>query len=89
MGVITSYDALADILESIEKFLHCLRIYTVAPHSTPAVDERVVELMVYLISTLALVTRRLKKRRSRESFLASMLRYSSRRSQMCEEFLWG
>jgi len=35
----------------------------------PAVDEIVVKLMVELISTLALVTRKLKKRRLRESFL--------------------
>ena len=46
----------------------------------PAVDEIVVKLMVELISTLALVTRNLKKRRSRESFIANMLPYSTRRS---------
>jgi len=48
----------------------------------PAVDEIVVKLMVELISTLALVARKLKKRRSREFFLANMLLYSARRSQM-------
>jgi len=42
-----------------------------AHHSTPTVDGIVVGLMVELISTLALVTRRLKKRRWRESFLAA------------------
>jgi len=42
-----------------------------------AVDEIVVKLIVELISTLALVTRKLKKRRLRESFLANMLLYST------------
>jgi len=55
----------------------------------PAVDETVVKLMVELISTLALVTRNLRKRRLRESFLAGMLPYSSRRSQMDEDFFGG
>ena len=52
----------------------------------PAVDDIVVNLMVELISTLALVARKLKKRRSREFFLANMLLYSARRSQMGKEF---
>ena len=76
-GVITSFDAFADILESIEHFLHCLRMYTVIYRSMPAVGDIVVESMVDLISRLAQVTRRLKKRRLGESFLASMLCYSS------------
>ena len=38
----------------------------------PAVDAIVVKLMVELITTLALVSRKLEKRRSRESF-ANML----------------
>jgi len=55
----------------------------------PAVDEIVVKLMVELISTLALVTRKLKKRRLREPFLVHMLLYSMRRSQMDKEFFRG
>jgi len=43
----------------------------------PVVDEIVVKLMMELISTLTLVTRRLKKRRLRESFLTDMLLYSA------------
>jgi len=79
-GVITSCDVLADMLQSIECFVNRLRIYTEASHSMPAVEEIVVKLLVELISTLALVTRNLKKRRSRESFIANMLPYSTRRS---------
>ena len=88
-GVITSFDALAEILESIESFIDRLRIYVEMSHSTPALDKTVVKLMVGLISTLAHVTRKLEKRRSRESFLANMLLYSARCSQMGEEFFRG
>jgi len=38
-GVITSYDALADILESIEYFVNRLRLYTETSHSIPTVDD--------------------------------------------------
>jgi hypothetical protein len=55
----------------------------------PAVDVIVVKLMVELISTLALVTRKLKKRRLREYFLTNMLLYSARRSQIRKEFFRG
>ena len=84
-GVITSFDALAEMLESIENFIDRLRIYVETSHSTPALDKTVVKLMVGLISTLALVTRKLEKRRSRESFLSNMLFYSARCSQMGKE----
>jgi hypothetical protein len=65
-GVITSYEVLADMLESIEHFLNRLRIYTETSHSMPVVDNVVVKLMVELLSLLALVTGKLKKRRLRE-----------------------
>ena len=68
-GVITSCDALADMLESIEHFFNRLRIYTETSHSMPAVDEILVKLMVELISALVLVTHKLQKRRLRESIL--------------------
>ena len=71
-GVITSYDVLADMLESIEHFFDRLRIYSETSHFMPAVDAIVVKLMVELITTLTLVSRKLEKRRSRESF-ANML----------------
>ena len=70
-GVITSYDALAEMLESIEQFINRLRIYVQTSHSMSAVNEIVVKLMVELISTLSLVTRNLKKRCLRKPFLAN------------------
>ena len=77
------------MLESIERFLNRLRMYTETSHAMPVLDEVVVKLMVELFSTLALVTRKLKKRRLRESFLADMLLYSARRSQIDKEFFRG
>jgi hypothetical protein len=88
-GVITSCDALAEMLESMERLMKRLRIYAETSHPMLALDAMVVELMVELITTLALVTRKLKKRRSRESFFANMLLYSSRRSQMGKELFRG
>ena len=88
-GVITSCDVLAEMLESIEYYIRRLRIYAEISHSMPAVDEIVIRLMVELVSTLALVTQKLKKRRLRESFLANMLLCSTRRSQTAEEFFRG
>ena len=81
-GVITSCDALAEMLESMEHLINRLRIYAETSQSMLALDAIVVELIVELITTLALVSRKLKKRRSRESFFDNMLLYSSRRSQM-------
>ena len=65
------------MLESIEHFINRLRIYSETSHSMPVVDEIVVKLMMELISTLTLVTRKLEKRRLRESFLTNMLLYSA------------
>jgi len=65
-GVISSFDALVDLLESIEYFLKRLDIYTRIP-ATPAMDEIVVKILVELLTTLALATRELKQGRSSES----------------------
>ncbi len=73
-GVTASYDALVDLLESIERFLRRLDIYTRIP-SSPAMDEIVVKIIMELLSTLALATRELKQGRSRESIFAALLPY--------------
>jgi len=62
-GVISSWDALVELLESIERFLNRLDIYTRIPR-TSAMDEIVVKILVELLSTLALATRELKQGRS-------------------------
>jgi hypothetical protein len=70
-GVSADFDALVDLLESIEHFLKRLDIYTkpeVPP--TPALTEIVVKIMVELLSTLALATKQIKQGRPSESVFA-------------------
>jgi hypothetical protein len=74
-GVITNFEALADMLESMEHLINRLGIYAETSHPMPALDTIVVELMVGFITTLVLVSRKLEERRSRESFFANMLLY--------------
>jgi hypothetical protein len=75
-GVVDSYDALIDLLESMEHFLKRLDIYTRIP-PTPVMDELVVKITVELISTLALATKELKQGRPSESVLADVAPYSA------------
>ena len=66
-----NYDALVDLLETIERFLNRLDIYTTIP-PTAAMDEVIIKIMVELLSTLALVTKQIKQKRPSESILADM-----------------
>jgi hypothetical protein len=66
--VIFGCDVLADLLESIERFVHRLQQYTQLP-PTPAMDEILIKLSMELISTLARVTGKLNNRRLRECSL--------------------
>ena len=88
-GIISSWDALLELLELIAYFLNHLDIYTHIP-CTPAMDEIVVRILVELLSTLALATRELKQGQSSESqaVLANVLPYSLQHSQICEEGFW-
>ena len=67
-GMTESYNALLDLLESIDHFLKRLDIYTRIPPK-PALDEIVVKIMVELISALALATKELKQGRPSQSVL--------------------
>jgi hypothetical protein len=69
--VSSSYDALVDLLESIEHFLSRLDIYTKVP-STGAMTEIIVKIMVELISTLALVTKQIKQGRPSKFAITDM-----------------
>jgi hypothetical protein len=71
--LITNYDVLADLLESIERFVSHLRLKTQVL-TTPATDDVSIKSYVDLISTLARVTGKLNSRRSREYSL-SLTRY--------------
>jgi hypothetical protein len=66
-----SYDALVDLLESIEHFLKRLDIYTRIP-ATAAMDEIVIKIMVELLTTLALATKEVKQGKSSESVITDV-----------------
>ncbi len=67
-----NHDELADLLESIEHLLKPLEIYAEIPH-TPTMDEMVVNIIVELLSILALTTKDLEQGRSSESVLPDTL----------------
>ena len=71
-GVIDSYDALVDLLESIEHFLNRLDIYTKIP-PTVAMTEVVVKILVEMLSALALVTEQIKQGKPSESAFSEVL----------------
>jgi hypothetical protein len=59
-GVKDSYDALVELLESIEHVLYRLEIYTkITP--TVAMTEILVKILVELLSTLALATKQVRQ----------------------------
>ena len=73
-GSIDSYDALAELLESMEHFLARIDNYTkVTP--TIAMSEMVVKILVELLSTLALATKQIKVGRPSESVFDKVLHY--------------
>ena len=69
--VSTSYDALVDLLESIEHLMNRLNIYISIP-TTGAMTEIIVKIIVELISVLALVTKQIKQRRPSEYILTDL-----------------
>jgi hypothetical protein len=69
--VSADYDALVDLLETIEQFLNRLNIYTSIPQ-TEAMAEVIVKIIVELLSTLAVVTKQIKQKRPSESVLVDM-----------------
>ena len=79
-GEIYNFDALVNWLESIENFIGRLSVYT-DQTLPPAMVEIVIKIMEELISTLALVTKKLKERKRGEFIVADMLPYSARRRQ--------
>ena len=73
-GVIGSYDALVDLLESIEHLLNRLDIYTkIEP--TDALNEMIVKILVELLSTLALATEQITQGKPSESVFGEVLYY--------------
>jgi len=71
-GLPSNWDALVELLESVEHFLNRVGIYTRIPR-TPAMDEMIVKIMVELLGTLALATRELKQARPSTCVLSDAL----------------
>ena len=88
-GSIESYDALVDLLESIEHFLNRLDIYTKVP-PTDAMTELVVKIIVELLSTLALATKQVKEGKSSESVFGESFMFPDlmRHRKTGQEALW-
>ena len=61
-GITAMYDALVDLLETIEHFLVRLGIYAELP-LTAAMGTIIVKIMVEILSTIALVTKRIRQSR--------------------------
>ena len=61
-GVNAGYDGLIDFLETIERMMTRLNIYTGIP-PTGAVNEIIVSIIMELLSTLAVVTKHVKDNR--------------------------
>jgi hypothetical protein len=85
-GVISSQDALVDLLESIGQFVNRLAMYTRIPLS-PAMVEIVIKIMVEILSTLALVTKELKRGLPGECVLADVVPYSTRPVKFVKKLL--
>ena len=64
-GVSSSYDALIDFLETIERIMARLNLYTAEIVRPGFVDDEIiVEIIAELLSTLAVVTKKIKENRS-------------------------
>ena len=81
-GVSADFDALVDLLDSIDCFLKRLDIYTKVP-PTPAMTEIILKIMVELLSTLALATKQIKQGRPSEFDFADVLPDSLQRREIC------
>jgi hypothetical protein len=75
-GLDSNRDSLIDLLESIERCLKQVDIYTQIP-PTPALDEIMFNIILGLFSTLALATKELQEGRMSESIFADTLLHSA------------
>jgi hypothetical protein len=82
-----SYDAMADLLESIEYFLKRLDIYTQVSHN-PVLNEMVVKITLELLSAFALVTKELKQGKLSESIFVDVLPNSMQCRTFWKKTFW-
>jgi hypothetical protein len=67
-----SCDALADFIESIDHLLNHLDVYTMITQ-TAAMTEMVIKILVELLFTLALATKRIKQGKPSQSIFGDVL----------------
>jgi hypothetical protein len=72
------------LLQSIERFLSRLAIYTQIPH-TAALGDMVVKIMTGLLSTIGLATKGFKQGQPSESSLVDVPPYLMKRSEVYQE----
>ena len=84
-GVKDSYDALVELLESIEHLLYRLDIYTrITP--TVAMTELLVKILVELLSTLALATKEVREGKPSEPIFPVVLYHLTQCDrEICQE----
>jgi hypothetical protein len=68
-GVSTSYDSLVELFERVGNFLKRLHIYTEIPF-TPAMTDIIVQIMVEVLSVLALATKEIRQGRFSRQILS-------------------
>jgi hypothetical protein len=73
-GISTSYDALVELFERVGNFLKRLHIYTEIPF-TPAMTDIIVQIMVEVLSVLALATKEIRRGRLSKLILPSNLSF--------------
>ena len=83
----SSNNSLVDVIESIERVLMRVDVYNQVPH-THALGEMVIKIIVELLSTLALATKRLKQGQSSESVPIDVLPCLLERSEICKATFW-
>lgn len=83
-----SYDALFDLLESIEHFLRRLEIYTTIP-PTAAMTDIIVKVFMELLSILALATKQIKQGRFSEPVFDVLYYLTQRNAEKYINKLFG
>ena len=71
-GVLDDYNALADLLESVEHFLNRLDVYTKIP-PTDSMTEMIIKILVEPLSILALATKQVQQGKLSESVFGEIL----------------
>lgn len=87
-GVTSSYDALSDLFECLGSFLKRLEIYVTIP-PTSMMTDIIVQIMVEVLSVLALATKQIKQGRFSEWVITYIVRSSMCRREIYQKVVGG